>query len=104
MDNGSKNNNRIFLKLLKDVFHSKRSNESPPMKCTYCNGKDSIAFSDTDKFDILNKYLYFISNISITTKSLPDFFFKLDDTVNDILIEEYEVIDIISVLLVNKAI
>lgn len=69
----AKTNNRIFLKLLKDVFHSKRSNESPPMKCTYCNGKDSIAFSDTDKIDILNKYLYFISNISITTKSLPDF-------------------------------
>ena len=104
IDDASKNNNKLYWKLLKDVFHTKPGNELPPIKYTDSNGKDSIAFSDIDKIEILNEYFSSISNISNTGKSVPEMFLQCDDSLEDIIIEEYEVIDIISVLLVNKAI
>ena len=100
MDDASKYNTKLYWELLKDIFHSKTSNELPPIKYTDCNGKDS----DIDKIDILNKYFCSFFNISITSKSLPKLFLQCDGTLNDIVIEEYKLPDIMSVLPVNEAI
>ena len=100
----SKNNNKLYWKLIKEVFQVKSNNEIPPIQFTSENGSNIIAFSDKEKSEVLNKYFSSISNIDDTSHSLPDSYSLCNDSLNEIFIEEQEVIDIITTLPVNKAI
>lgn len=64
------------------------------------------AFSEVDKTEVHNKYFSSISNILTTSKVLPDLHLHVqgDETLDNIVIEEFEVTEIISVYPVNKAI
>jgi hypothetical protein len=104
IDLATKNNNKLYWKLIKEVFQVKSNNEIPPIQFTSENGANSIAFSDKEKSEVLNKYFSSISNIDDTSHILPDSYPLCNDNLNDIFIEEQEVIDIIATLPVNKAI
>ena len=104
IDDASKSNNKLYWKLLKDVFQSKPNNGLPPLRYMDSNGDEKIAFSDSEKIDVLNKYFSSISNISAVDKELPEMYLHCHETIDSIAIEESEVIDIIFILPVNKAV
>ena len=80
IDDASKNNHKLNWKLLKDAmcfFNNRTVNDIPPLSLTESNGKDSTAFTDIDKVEILNKYFCSISNISNPGKSLQEMFYTV---------------------------
>ena len=86
---------------MKDVFYNRTANDTPPLNHTDSNGKDSTAFSDINKTEILNEYFW--SNSKFQTPVNPyQMFLYCSESLADIVIEESEVIDIISVLPINK--
>lgn len=105
IDDSSKSNNKLYWKLLKDVFQTKTASEIPPLQYTDDKNNVKIAFTDVDKTEVLNKYFSSISNTCILTtgKVLPELYLQCDETLDNIFIEEFEVTDI-SILPVNKAI
>lgn len=89
---------------MKDVFHTKSTTEIPPMHYTDNNGTDNCAFSDNDKIELLNTYLSSISNLYDNYKDLPVLQHKCTDNFSNLVIQEHEVFDILSVIPVNKAV
>ena len=63
-----------------------------------------MAYSDFDKIEELNTYFSSISFIDDSNETLPNMYYMCYDTLCNITIDEQEVLDIISVLPVNKAI
>ncbi|XP_062594120.1 uncharacterized protein LOC134255611 [Saccostrea cucullata] len=99
----NKNNNKLYWKLMKDAFNVKSSNDIPPLQITTDNGKNSLAFSDQDKIEALNSYFSSISCIDDKNHSLPQIYSSCSDNLSNIIIDEQEVVDIISIIPVNKA-
>ena len=97
----SKNNHKLYWKLLKDVFNNRTANDIPPISHTDSNGKDCTAFSDIDKIEILNRFF-----VQFLTFQIPVNPYRkcliLIESLADIVIEDSKVIDIISVLSINK--
>ena len=44
INNASKDNNKLYWKLVKDVFQTKLTNEIPPLKYTSANGDTKYVF------------------------------------------------------------
>ena len=100
----SKNNSKLYWKLLKNVFNVKSSSEIPPLQYSNDNGKPSLAYSSSEKVEVLNSYFSSISFIDDSNAKLPDFYSLCNKSISDICILEQEVIDIISILQTNKAV
>lgn len=103
-DASSNNNNKLYWKLIKDAFYAKPTKDIPPIQYTSDTGEFNIAFTDTEKVDVLNKYFSSVSNVDDTLNQLPQLYHICNDKLNNVNIEEQEVIDIIKILPVNKAI
>lgn len=103
-DASSNNNNKLYWKLIKDAFHAKPTKDIPPIQYTSDTGGFNIAFTDTEKVDVLNKYFSSVSNVDDSLSQLPQLYHICNDKLNNVTIEEQEVIDIIKILPVNKAI
>ena len=69
IDYASKNNHKLYWKLLKDVFNNRIANYIPPLSHADSNGKDSTAFSYIDKIEILNNF--FCSSLTFQTPVNP---------------------------------
>ena len=101
--NASNKSSKIYWKLLKDVFKSKVRTEIPPLQVKD-NGNVHITYSDFDKVEALNSYFASISSLFDNEPTLPDFSLFCNNVLENIEIVEQDIIDIISVLPINKAI
>ena len=63
-----------------------------------------MAYSDFDRIEALNLYFSSISSIDDSNKTLSNMYYNCNDTLCNITINEQEVLDIISVIPVNKTI
>jgi hypothetical protein len=104
INDASKDNNKLYWKLMKDVFQTKPSREIPPIRHTADNGDIKYIFSDIEKIKALNEYFSSISNVDESGTNLPDNYLLCEETLSDIVIQEHEIYDIISILPVNKAV
>ena len=59
----SKDNNKLYWKLMKELFNIKLSNEFPQIQINNVNGVNTLANSDTDKIEALNTYFSSISTM-----------------------------------------
>ena len=64
-------------------------------------GVNSLAYSDTDKIEALNAYFSSISTIDDTNVTIPNMYSLFNNNSN-IIIEEQEISDILTILPVNK--
>ena len=60
LDDSSKNNNKLYWRLMKDSFNIKSSNEIPPIQIFDDRGIKTMAYSDLDKIEALNLYFLFL--------------------------------------------
>ena len=90
--------------MLKDLFNTKSSNVLPPIQYTDSNGNEHIAFSDLEKIELLNNYFTSITRLDDNNEEIPNIEKKTNEFFPDILIQEQEILDIISIIPVNKAI
>ena len=104
LDDSSKDNNKLYWKLMKESFNIKLSNEIPQIQINNVNGVNTLANSDTDKIEALNTYFSSISTIDDTNVTLPNMYSLCNNNLSNIIIEEQEISDIITILPVNKAI
>ena len=100
----SKNNSKLFWKLLKDAFNVKSSTVIPPLVYYPDNRAQSIAFSNEEKVEALNNYFSSISCIDDSGANLPDMYFLCNNVIDSIFITEEDIIDIITTIPTNKAI
>ena len=89
---------------MKDSFHMKLSTELPPIQISNVNGTTKLVYSDIGKIESLNTYFSSISSVDNKNAALPNMYSLCRDTLCNIYINEQEVLDIISILPVNKAI
>ena len=89
---------------MKESFNIKLSNEIPQIQINNVNGVNTLANSDTDKIEALNTYFSSISTIDDTNVTLPNMYSLCNSNLSNIIIEEQEKSDIITILPVNKAI
>ena len=89
---------------MKESFEIKLSNQPPPLQINDVNGVNMLAFSDTDKIEALNTYFSSISTIDDTNVTLPYMYSLCNNNLSNIIIEEQEISDIITILPVNKAV
>ena len=104
LDDSSKDNNKLYWKLMKESFNIKLSNDIPQIQIYNGNGVNTLANSDADKIEALNTYLSSISTIDDTNVTLPNMYSLCNNNLSNIIIEEQEILDIITILPVNKAI
>ena len=97
-------NNKLYWKLLKDVFHTKPTMDLPPLQYTTHTGESKYIFSDMGKINALNDYFSSIANVDDKDTNLPSYYSLCDETLSDIVIHESEIFDVISILPVNKAV
>ena len=90
--------------MLKDVFRAKPTNDIPPLKYTTETGERIIAFSDSDKVDLLNNYFSSVSNVDDSSQQLPQIDYTHHFSLSNVTIDEQDIKDILSILPVNKAI
>ena len=64
---------------------------------------DDIAYDDSDKCELLNKYFSSISKLDEENVTLPQFDSKTNNIIHEIHITENEIIDVIQILDPNKA-
>ena len=102
--NASAKNSKLYWKLLKDIFKTKTKTEIPPLQEINDHGVARIIYNNTDKVEALNNYFASISSLLDDEPTLPDFRLLCNDILDDIVIGEQDIIDIISILPVNKAI
>ena len=57
----------------------------------------NMFFSDFEKIKTLNEYFSSISNVDDDGVNLPNSYLLCDDTLSDIVIQEQEIFDIISI-------
>ena len=104
LDDSSKDNNKLYWKLMKESFNIKLCNEIPPLHMNGENDVNSLAYSDTDKIKALNTYFPSMSTIDDTNVTLPNMYSLCNNNLSNIIIEEQEISDIITILPVIKAI
>lgn len=78
-DASSNNNNKLYWKLIKDAFHAKPTKDIPPIQYTSDTGGFNIAFTDTEKVDVLNKYFSSVSNVDDSLSQLPQLYHICND-------------------------
>ena len=100
----SAKNSKLYWKLLKDIFKTKTKTEIPPLQESNDHGVARIIYNDTDKVEALNNYFVYVSSLLDNEPTLPDFRLLCNDILDNIVIGEQDIIDIISILPVNKAI
>ena len=66
INDANKNNNKLYWKLLKDVFHTKPTMDLPPLQYTTHTGESKYMFSDMGKINALNDYFSSIANVDFT--------------------------------------
>lgn len=93
------NNTKLYWKILRDTFITKPLSEIPPLQYT-----DSNSFSDVDKINSLNEYFASIACVDDDNSVLPQEIFMCDSIFDSMCINEQDIIDILSILPVNKAI
>ena len=103
ISDASINNNKLYWKLLKDVFRAKPTNDIPPLEYTTETGERIIAFSDSDKVDLLNNYFSSVSNVDDSSQQLPQIDYTHHFSLSNVTIDEQDIKDILSILPVNKA-
>lgn len=74
----SSRNGKIYWKLMKDLFKVKATTEIPPLQF-FENGQPTLAFSDIEKTETLNKYFSSISNIESANRSLPNLYYMCNN-------------------------
>lgn len=67
------------------------------------NGKQTLPYTNAEKAKILIVYIFSISCLDETDARLPEFKFACNNFIYDNCISEQNVIDIISITQVNKA-
>ena len=63
INDANKNNNKLYWKLLKDVFHTKPTMDLQPLQYTTHTGESKYIFSDMGKINALNDYFSSIANV-----------------------------------------
>ena len=89
---------------MKDTFNMKLSNEIPPIQVNDDTGVNKVVYSDSEKIEVLNAYFSSISDIDDNNVTLPHMYSLCNDSLDNIVVEEQEVSDIITILPVNKAV
>jgi hypothetical protein len=89
---------------MKDSFNMKLSNEIPPIQVNDDTGDNKVVYSDSDKIEVLNAYFSSISDINDNNVTLPHMYSLCSDSLDNIVIEEQEITDIITILPVDKAV
>ena len=104
LEDSSKNYNKLYWRLMKDSYNIKLSNEIPPIQIFNERGIKSMAYSDFDKIEALNMYFSSTSSIDDSNETLQTCIICVMILLCNITINKQEVMYIISVLTVNKAI
>ena len=89
---------------MKELFDIKLSHKIPQIQINNINGLNTLADSDTDKIEALNTYFSPSSTIDDTNVTLSNMYSLCNNNLSNIIIEEQEISDIITILPVNKAI
>ena len=92
INDANKNNNKLYWKLLKDVFHTKPTMDLPPLQYTTHTGESKYIFSDMGKINALNDYFSSIANVDDKDTNLPSYYSLCDETLSDIVIHESEIL------------
>lgn len=69
----SKNNSKLYWRLLKNLFDIKKSTEILSLQFAFKNGKQSIAYTNAEKAEVLNDYFSSISCLDDNDARLPEF-------------------------------
>ena len=98
-------NPKAYWKIMKMLIKStKGSNSIPPLQnIINDDALNEIAYTDTEKCTLLNKYFCSITKLDEENHQLPEFQNRTNDILSDVHIEDSEVVDIIKVLKPNKA-
>lgn len=80
----SKNNPKLYWRLLKNVFNIKMSTEIPPLQFTLKTGEQSIAYSNAEKAEVLYDYFSSISFLDDNEAKLPKFHSVCNNVISDI--------------------
>ena len=75
----------------------------PPLQSTSANGDTEYFITDYEKATCLNDFFVSISSVYDSNSSLPHFDFKTNSRLTDVLITESEIVDILKILNINKA-
>jgi hypothetical protein len=71
LDDSSKDNTKLYWKLMKDSFNMKLSNEIPPIQVNDDTEDKKVVYSDSEKIEVLNAYFSSISDIKDNKVTLP---------------------------------
>lgn len=82
----SKNNPKLYWRLLKNVFNIKMSTEIPPLQFTLKTGDQSIAYSNAEKAEVLNDYFSSTLFLDDNEAKLPKFHSVCNNFISDICI------------------
>ena len=70
----------------------------PPLQYTTHSGESKYMFSDMGKSNALNDYFSSIANVDDNDTNLPSYYLLCDEKHSDIVIQEQETFDVISIL------
>ena len=101
--NINSNNPRQYWKTVKMLLKEKRVCEYIPPLCIESSSNNSYYFTDLEKANCLNGYFVSISTIDDHEIPLPNFTEKTDATLTNLQVQDQEIIDILTSLIVNKA-
>ena len=90
--------------MVERCFRAKPTNDIPPLEYTSDTGGRIIAFSDSDKVDLLINYFSSVSNVDDSFQQLPQIDYTHHFSLSDVIIDEQDIKDKLSILSVNKAI
>ena len=95
----------MYWKITKMLIKSNKGNYCiPPLRNSINDQNiDDIAYDDSDKCELLNKYFSSISKLDEENVTLPQFDSKTNNIIHEIHITENEIIDVIQILDPNKA-
>ena len=98
-------NPKMYWKIMKMLIKSNKGNYCiPPLRNSINDQNiDDIAYDDSDKCELLNKYFSSISKLDEENVTLPQFDSKTNNIIHEIHITENEIIDVIQILDPNKA-
>jgi hypothetical protein len=98
-------NPKMYWKIMKMLIKSNKGNYCiPPLRNSINDQNiDDIAYDDSDKCELLNKYFSSISKLDEENVTLPQFDSKTNNIIHEIHITENEIIDVIQIPDPNKA-
>ena len=98
------NDKRSFWKIIRHfIKNNSCSSVIPPLCVTTTNGDITYLVTTQDKADQLNEYFTSISTVDDKNVELPPFVSKTDKSILNVRIELSEIVDILTILNVNKA-